>query len=98
MEKCIMPDNPPFWRNAKAVEGRRENYHRHEIFYGNANRKLSIEDGLVVFLKPEQHNMSNQGIHFNKRYDLMVKQAGQKEYEKTHSREEFVRRYGKNYI
>ena len=41
--------------------------HRHEVF-GGANRQLSIEDGLVIFLVPEMHNMSNKGIHFNKEF------------------------------
>ena len=30
------------------------NSHRHEIF-GGANRHKSIEDGLVIFLRPEDH-------------------------------------------
>ena len=34
--------------------------HRHEVF-GGANRKHSIEDGLVIFLTPEMHNMTIEG-------------------------------------
>ena len=97
MEHCIMPDNPPWWRNYEAVKNHRDHYHRHEIFFG-PNRQHSIEDGLVVFLRPNQHNMGPGCIHRNRDYDLIVKRAGQTEYEKTHSHEEFMQRYGKNYL
>ena len=93
-EFCIMPDNPPYWRNFRF-----DGSHRHEIF-GGYNRQRSIRDGLVIFLTPEQHNMSNGGIHFNKDYALKAKQAGQKawmdHYHKTTS--DFIREYGRNYI
>ena len=72
MEICIMPDNPPYWRNYEAVKNHRERYHRHEVF-GAYNRQKSIEDGLVIFLRPEQHNMGGKkDIHHNKDYDLIV--------------------------
>ena len=49
MEKCIMNDNPPLWRNF-----RYNGSERHEIFEGRTgNRKKSIEDGLVIFLSPK---------------------------------------------
>ena len=46
-EFCIMPDNPPYWRNR-----REDGLHRHEVFFGTANRQKSIRDGLVIFLTP----------------------------------------------
>lgn len=94
-EFCIMKDNPPYWRN-KRFNGS----HRHECFYGTANRKKSIKDGLVVFLKPELHNMSNKGVHFNKEFDLMIKREAEKrwlEYYNT-TIEDFIIEYGKNYL
>lgn len=94
-EFCIMPDMPPYWRN-KRFEGS----HRHEVFYGTANRKKSIEDGLVIFLSPELHNMSDRGIHFNREFDILVKECAEcawlDYYGKTLS--EFINRYGKNYL
>lgn len=97
-EKCIMPDNPPHWRNLEGVKGRREQYHRHEVFFGY-NRQKSIEDGLVIFLRPEQHNMSNRGIHFDREYDLMAKRVAQRTWEAVNgSRTDFIDRYGKNYL
>lgn len=94
-EFCIMPDNPPIWRNHR-VEGT----HRHEIFYGTANRKKSIEDGMVIFLRPQLHNMSNAGIHFNKEFDLEVKQAAERRWLEYYGGtiEDFIKRYGRNYL
>ena len=91
-EFCIMNDNPPLWRNERF-----NGSHRHEVFFGTSNRKISIEDGLVVFLKPELHNMSNKGVHFNREFDLMLKRQAVKiwceYYNKTE--EDFRKRYGK---
>lgn len=94
-EFCIMPDNPPYWRNQRFPGS-----HRHEVFFGTANRKKSIEDGMVIFLVPELHNMSDQGVHFNHSFDLFIKQIAERTwldyYGKTVS--DFIQRYGKNYI
>ena len=93
-EFCIMNDNLPYWSN-KRFQGS----HRHEIFFGK-NRKKSIEDGLVVFLTPELHNMSNMGVHFNWEFDQKLKETGQmiwmSHYHKTS--DDFRQRYGKNYL
>ena len=94
-EFCIMKDNPPYWRNKRIG-----NLHRHEAFFGVRNRQKSIDDGLVVFLTPELHNMSKKGVHFNKKFDLTIKKEAEKRwieyYNKT--KEDFIRRYGRNYI
>ena len=89
-----MNDNPPYWRNTRFPGS-----HRHEIFFGK-NRKKSIEDGLVVFLKPELHNMSKKGVHFNKDFDLKLKETGQYIWQKYYNKttEDFIKRYGKNYL
>ena len=52
--------------------GSTSNLVRHEVFYGTANRKLSKEWGCWVYLTPQMHNMSNQGVHFNKENDLVL--------------------------
>lgn len=90
-----MDDNPPFWRNH-----REEGLVRHEIFYGRKNRQKSIEDGLVIFLRPEDHNMSNHGIHFNKTFDLSAKKLAQQRYMCYYNKstDEFIDRYGRNYL
>ena len=75
---------------------------RHEIFFGTANRKKSIKYGLVVFIRPEDHNMSEYGVHCRKghEFDMYLKKLGQKramdEYGWT--TDEFIKIYGKSYI
>lgn len=94
-EFSIMNDYPPYWRNFRFSD----RCHRHEVF-GGFNRQKSIEDGLVIFLTPEQHNMSNQGIHFNLDYDRMAKKKAQELWMSRYhgSIDDFIRRYGKNYL
>ena len=89
-----MPDNPPKWRNFRFSGS-----HRHECIYG-PNRKKSIEDGLVVFLTPEMHNMSKQGVHFNKELDLELKRLAQETWMKYYNKtkEDFIKRFGRSYI
>lgn len=71
--------------------------HKHHI-YGGANRRISEEHGFYIWLVPELHNMSDKGIHFNKDFDLRIKRLCQIEYEKTHSRDEFMQLIGRNYL
>ena len=94
-EFCIMEDNKPRWRNHREI-----GLVRHEIFFGRKNRQKSIEDGLVVFLKPVDHNMSDYGVHFNKTFDLELKQIAQKRWQEYYNKttEDFIKRYGRNYL
>ena len=79
------------------VCGRTNNLHKHHIF-GGANRKTSERNGFTVYLCACHHNLSNEGVHFNRALDLEIKKQCQKEYEKTHKREEFMKLIGKNYL
>lgn len=72
--------------------------HEHHIFYGTANRKQSEKHGFKVYLCGRHHNLSNEGVHFDRELDLRIKQDCQRLFEKTHSREEFMSIIGKNYI
>ena len=72
--------------------------HKHHIFFG-ANRKISETDGCWCYLCGRHHNLSKEGVHFNRDIDLMLKRIAQANWEKTNgSREEFIKRYGKNYL
>ena len=94
-EFCIMPINTKY--STRRFEGSE----RHEVFFGVRNRSKSIEDGLVVFLTPEDHR-GTYGVHGKKghEFDLYLKQIAEKRwcefYGKT--KEQFIKRYGKNYI
>jgi hypothetical protein len=69
------------------------------VFYGTANRRLSEEDGCVVYLC-RRHHTGGAGVHNNRKVDLTLKarceEAWLEEYGKTI--EDFIARYGKNYI
>lgn len=71
--------------------------HEHHIFAGK-NRKASEKHGFKVWLRPELHNMSNAGVHFNKELDLRLKRECQARFEETHTREEFMAIIGANYL
>ena len=73
---------------------------RHEVFFGEGRRQKSIDLGLVVFLKPEDHNASNKGVHFNRVFDLYLKQIGQRAAMQRYgwSKEYFIHEFGKNYL
>lgn len=75
--------------------------HLHEIFFGTANKQISIDHGFQVFLCPKHHNMGGNGecVHRCREMDLQLKRACQKAYEDMgHTREEFIRLIGKSYI
>jgi hypothetical protein len=95
MEKefCIMPEDE-FWKT-KRFKGS----HRHEVF-GGVNRQRSIKDGLVIFLNPEMHNMSDKGIHFNTAFRDYAHYVGQKAWMKYYNKtkEDFIKEYGRNYL
>ena len=77
-------------------EGRAECVHH--IYYGSKQRAASDKNGFVVPLCNRCHNMGDNSVHFNPKKDLFLKQRCQKEFEKTHTREEFMRIIGKNYL
>ncbi len=72
--------------------------HEHHIFFGTGQRKISEANGFKVWLIPELHNMSDKGVHFNRPFDLRLKQDCQRKFEETHSREEFMQLIGRNYL
>jgi len=73
--------------------------HTHHIFEGTGRRKVSDKYGLTVKLCPMHHNASEQGVHFNRENDLIIKQMGQRYYEENiGSREDFIRDFIKSYL
>lgn len=80
------------------ITKRTDNLHLHHIFFGTGLRKISDQNGFTVWLTAEYHNMSNKGVHFNRPFDLKLKQDCQRKFEETHSREEFMALIGRNYL
>lgn len=70
----------------------------HHIFHGTANRRLSEKHGLKVNLCYLHHRDSVLGVHFNQQLDIQLKEIGQLAYERQHSRDEFIREFGRNYL
>lgn len=81
------------------VTGSTYNLHLHHIYAGS-RRKISDANGFVVWLTGYYHNQSNDGVHGKNGHelDLMLKRACQQKYEETHSREDFLKLIGKNYL
>ena len=71
--------------------------HIHEVYYGYANRKISIKNGFCVGLCHNHHNGA-EGVHFHHDMDLQLKRVYQKEFEKHHTRQEFLKLVGKSYL
>ena len=78
--------------------GTTRDIHKHEVFFGTANRKLSIKYGLVVPLCAYHHNMSNKGVHFNKKLDTELKQMAQRRFNVVYPDLDFIKVFGKNYL
>lgn len=93
MKKSIMPKDD-LW-STEHFEGS----HKHHVF-GGANRKLSEKDGLYFYLRPEMHNMSDKGIHFNKDFMDYAHKVGQLAWQEYYNKtkEDFIQRYGRNYL
>lgn len=79
--------------------GRTIDLHLHHIFYGTANRSISDADGCVVYLC-QDHHTGARGVHFNKKLDLSLKMKCEQAYLKHYNKtiDDFIQRYGKNYL
>lgn len=75
------------------VTGAVSGLHEHHIF-GGARRKLSEKYGLKVYLRFDLHERA----HREREFADELHRAGQRAFERTHSREEFMRIFGKNYL
>lgn len=69
----------------------------HHIFFGK-NRKKSEKHGLKVWLCQEHHTWGKTSPHRNILVDRHLKQIAQAEFEQTHTREEFMNEFGRNYL
>lgn len=73
------------------------NLHKHHVF-GGANRKFSEEDGLTVWLDIAHHEYGPEAVHENIEIMRLLQKEAQRAYEKTHTREQFMIRYGRNFL
>lgn len=78
--------------------GAKSNLEVHHIFFGNPWRKISDREGFTIYLCPEHHRTGPEAPHQNREIDLDYKRLAQRCYEDTHSREEFIKLIGRNYL
>lgn len=69
----------------------------HHVFFGHGRRELSERYGLKAYLCPAHHR-GPMGPHHNREFDLYLKRMYQKKFEETHSREEFMGLFHRNYL
>ena len=65
----------------------------HHVF-GGSNRPASTKYGMVVPLCPYHHELIHRDAELMKK----MRQKFQKEFEQTHTREEFMKIFHKNYL
>jgi hypothetical protein len=70
----------------------------HHVF-GGSNRKLSEQFGFLLPLRPDWHNTSNYGVHFNRELDLKFKRLAQTYFEENKgTRTAFRELFGKSWL
>ena len=100
-EKRYKSDNPykPIPKTEKKcrITGQTMGLHKHHVF-GGKNRALSDKYNLYIYLSPEYHNMSDKGIHFNKKFREEVQREYQIRFEQVNGKGSFLKVFGKNYV
>lgn len=70
----------------------------HHIFGGTANRKLSEKYGLKVYLCLAHHLTGPEAVHKDAKVAILLKQEGQRTFERIFSNLDFMKIFGKNYL
>lgn len=75
------------------------NLHRHEVF-GASNRNRSKRQGCWCYLCAPHHNMSDKGVHFDRKKDLELKKICETAWmvKNKKTEEDFIREYGRSYL
>lgn len=75
------------------------NLHTHHIF-GASNRNNSDKYKLTIRLCYYHHNGGGNGkcVHQCREMDLELKQLAQKKFEEDHTRDEFIKIFGKSWL
>lgn len=77
---------------------RKKDIHEHHVFGGVANRPLSEQYGLKVYLCVDHHELGEEAVHRNKKTMDLVRKQGQKRFEAVYPELDFAQIFGKNYI
>ena len=74
------------------------NIHIHHVYEGTGRRKLSDKYGCIIALCARHHNMSSEGVHFNRALDLKIKKEMQKRFNEVYPNLDFIKIFGKSYL
>lgn len=71
----------------------------HHIFFGSANRRLSEEYGLKVYLCAEKHHEhGKESVHENEKNRRLLEEIAQRAFEEAYPKLNFMKIFGKNCI
>lgn len=77
----------------------REKYtEEHHIIFGSGQRDISEAEGLKVDLCLDHHRAGPEAVHNNQEMRELLCRIVQEEYEKSHTREEWMEISRKNYL
>ena len=77
------------------ISGSRINLDLHHIYHGSANRKLSDKYGCWVWIRHDLHRLLHDK---DKDLDKYLQQECQKKFDETHTRQDFIKIFGKSYL
>ena len=78
--------------------GSRIGLEEHHVFGGTANRTLSEQYGLKVYLCPAHHLTGPDAVHRNARIMDAVRKDGQEAFERSYPELDFRKVFGKSYL
>ena len=70
----------------------------HHVIPGAAGRRISEEYGLKVYLCMPHHRGSAAAVHQNHDTMLLIQRDAQQAFERTRTREDWMRTVGRNYL
>lgn len=71
--------------------------HKHHVFMGPL-RRTSEAEGLFVWLCPDCHMLGEHAVHKDYVVCRKLQAEAQRRYEAEHSREEFMRLFGRSFL
>ena len=94
--KSIIPNDDEMCYLCKRIGVRTKGTDIHHLVFGTAKRKLADEDGLVVHLCHAHHMELHQHGYFKEELQQLAEQTWLDHNNKTI--DEWINRYGKNYL
>lgn len=70
----------------------------HHIMYGSGERAISEAEGLKVYLCLAHHRTGQQAVHNCEQTRILLCRIAQQEFEQTHTRDEWMRLFKRNYL